>query len=112
METQGLALKVGSRPKKVRRLVLADRVRAGFIREKSSGVEGPLPYPARCLDWRGFYKNALQHLEPQRLRSHNLDNKGLVAFFVGARRYCLRQDYPGVVATIESHASGPFRMTL
>ena len=44
----------------------------------------PSPYPSERLDWRGFRKNGLQNLEPQRLRGQNLDNKRLTDFFAVA----------------------------
>jgi hypothetical protein len=38
----------------------------------------PLPPTlSESLDWRGFYKNALQNLEPQWVKGQNLDNKEL-----------------------------------
>jgi len=39
----------------------------------------PSPNPAERLDWRGVRKNALQNLEPQGFRGHNLDNKRVSA---------------------------------
>jgi hypothetical protein len=43
----------------------------------------PSPHPSESLDWRGFCKNALQNLEPQRFRGQNLDDKGVSALLAG-----------------------------
>jgi hypothetical protein len=44
-------------------------------------LHAPLPHPSRCLDWRGFYKNGLQNLEPLGLRGQNLQTKELSEIF-------------------------------
>jgi hypothetical protein len=65
-------------------------------------VYPPPPHTSESLDWRGFCKNALQNLEPQRFRDRNLDCKSLsgipvavlsaacalemIYFFSGARK--------------------------
>src|SRR5437016_14377284 len=48
------------------------------------GWVAPSPTPSESLDWRGFCKNGLQHLESQGLRGRNLDNKELAPFFGAA----------------------------
>ena len=40
----------------------------------------PSPHPSECLDWRGFYKNGLQNLEPVGVTGQNLDKKEVTSF--------------------------------
>jgi hypothetical protein len=51
----------------------------GHCGKTAVGWGTPLPPTAESLDWSGVCKNALQGLEPIRLKGQNLDNTGVIA---------------------------------